>query len=141
MQARTGATNTICFPHFLAAYAPLIHIQNVRLFARQVKSFQTFLTPRKRAATADDSSRAIAHCFANTAYAQLLAEHATHPTTPPPRISTSFHPLLTHPPTAALALTHPPCINAREQPLHRRLVPIPATTAPDWDFVSNHAVK
>jgi hypothetical protein len=138
LQARTGSTNTISFPHFLSAYAPLIHIPNIRLFTRQAKAFQIFLDRRNKPASADDSALAIAHCFSIIAYAQLIAENSRLLQIQGPLISAIFHTLITDLSTAALNLASHPAIEAREKRHLCRLIAIPSTSADDWEAVAHH---
>ena len=132
-QARTGATNTISFSHFLKPYAPLIHIKNVRTFARQVKAFEVFLRSRPKDSP-DTTTIALGHCFATIAYAQLVAEHAVKLHLPAEIISTIFHTLILDLSTSALSLA-----TTLDKSLHRplrRLMLIPSTPASNWDFVA-----
>ncbi len=133
MQARTGATNTISFSHFLKPYAPLIQIKNVRLFARQVKAFEVFLRSRPKDCP-DTTTIALGHCFATIAYAQLVAEHAAKLQLPTQIISAIFHTLILDLSTSALSLA-----TTLDKSLHRplrRVMRIPTTPTSDWDFVA-----
>ncbi len=138
MEARSTGISTIAFPHFLSAYVPLLHVPNVRRFAKQARAFRRFLrgaaAPRLNL---DDTEVALAlgRCLATIAYAQLIAEHACRLGVEPQIISAVFHLIVADLGSAALALASLPQLETGDQALLCRMVVVPRTAPADWDAV------
>lgn len=73
------------------------------------------------------------------AYSQLVAENAAQCAMPPQIVSTIFHLLINDLSSSALALASFGNFGPASQPLIQRMIAIPATTNPDWDFVLQRA--
>ena len=125
MEAHSGAVNTIGFADLLAAYKPLLSIENVRLFAEQAKSFQLFVRNDPSPPAAGDTQIALARgsCLATIAYAQLIAENATRLDIPPQIVSAIFHLLVLD-------------LGACGMTLGARMTVAPQTSSSAWDFLS-----
>ncbi|MHC4107893.1 MAG: acyl-CoA dehydrogenase family protein [Planctomycetota bacterium] len=139
MEARTGGIGSIAFPPYLGAYRPLQFIPNVRLFARQVKRFRLFLLANraKRTDVSDmQYALTVGECLATIAYAQLIAENAKRLDLAPEMISVIFCLLVSDLSAAALTLASLPQLDAVNRFLLRRMVTVPQTGKPDWDFVA-----
>lgn len=144
LEARTGAINTIRFPHFLKAYRPLMSLANVRRFANAAKAFQLLVRSREveRAARADaPETLALGQCVATIAYAQLVAENAVRLGVPLPMVSAIFHALVSDFNVAVLTLAS--CAGSEEiRPvLFRRLVSAPGFSDGECDFVSRRMTR
>jgi len=142
MEARTGAVNTIAFPHFLEAYRPLRSISNVRSFVKQVKAFQLLVRradPKKESDADTERTLLMGQCLSTIAYAQLVAENSALLEMPSEVVSTMFHWLVHDFSVAALALAS----SAEPAPFgglgRHRMVCAPAIRAAEWDFVSARA--
>jgi len=139
MEARSGAINTIEFPHFLDAYEPLRAIPNIRLFIRQARAFRLFIrntSPRLKRSEDQQTTQALGQCFAIIAYAQLIAENAKCLDVPPQMVSAIFHGLVTDLSICALNLASLPSLRPIDRLLIRRVITVPRTSASDWDFVA-----
>lgn len=139
-EARAGAINTVAFPHFLNAYAPLRSVSNVRLFAKRARGFRLFVRHRRRSLGSDTrTALAVGQCLATVAYAQLIAENAARLNIPPQMISAIFHLLVNDLSVSALSLASSHRLDTATRILIRRLVAVPKTADADWDFVLNRA--
>ena len=139
MAARTGAMNTVAFPHYLKAYRPLSAVRNVRAFVRQAKAFRHLVRrrPRARATSADlETSLALGQCLATIAYAQLVAENSTRLDVPAPFVSAIFHSLVSDLSGLALALASIAHLDTATRVSARRMIAVPRTTCAEWDSVS-----
>jgi acyl-CoA dehydrogenase len=139
MAARTGAVNTVAFPHFLKAYEPLTSIRNVRAFVRQAKAFRRLIRrqPPARATAPDlEISLALGQCLATIAYAQLVAENSTRLDVPAPLVSAIFHSLVSDLSGLGLSLASISHLDPATRVLARRMVAVPRTTRAEWEFVS-----
>lgn len=95
--ARDRHTRTVQFDSFLAAYARLDNVRNVRLFVVQAKAFREWITGEARPIDlAGDAalSVAVGKCFSIIVYAQLVAENAIIATMSSAMISLMFHGLV-----------------------------------------------
>ena len=140
MEARTGGINTIAFPYFLKAYAPLKAVANVRNFVKQVKAWRLFLAAsRLKGDPPPDMQGAIemGKCIATIAYGQLIAENCAILGVPAQMINAIFHVLVEDLSASALALASDPSLDVVHRLLLGRAIVIPRTTQADWDFVSN----
>ncbi|HZN66599.1 MAG TPA: acyl-CoA dehydrogenase family protein [Tepidisphaeraceae bacterium] len=137
MEARTGAVNAVAFPHFLAAYKPLLAGRNVRTFARQCRAFRLFVTrnPPKSAAPDLATSIGLGQCLATIAYGQLIAENAARLRVPADLVSAVFHGLVNDLSASALSLASMAQTDSAGRTLLRRMVAVPRTTAADWESV------
>jgi hypothetical protein len=139
MAARTGALNTVSFPHFLKAYRPLAAARNVRMFARQAKAFRRLIRRQTadRTSPADlQMSLALGQCLATIAYAQLVAENCARLDVPTALVAAIFHSLVSDLSGLALSLASIPHLDAATRVLARRIVAMPKTTCAEWDSVS-----
>jgi acyl-CoA dehydrogenase len=143
LEARTSAVHTIGFPHFLKAYAPLMSVANVRLFAKAAKAFQLFV----RRWRVDQSARpdapvtlAMGQCLATITYAQLVAENAARLNVPTSLVAVIFHALVHDFSVAALTLTSCCGSDGIRPVLLRRLISAPRTTEGEYAFVSKQIV-
>lgn len=140
MEARTGAINTIAFPHFLKAYRALMMVRNVRVFARQIRAFRMLIRARRRLRDTVPLDQRVGlawgQCMATIAYGQLVAENAHRLNVGAPMISAIFHLLVCDLSAAAQALGALPGIDAPSRILARRMIQLPETTDSDWNFVS-----
>ena len=135
--ARTGAINSIAFAPAMKAYEPLAGIANVRLFARQIERFQSFLAANPTIDAADtQSSLAVGQCMAIIAYGQLIAEAAHRLGVAAETVAAIFHLLIADLSAAALNLAALPRIDARARSRARRMVTVPKTAQADWDSVA-----
>jgi acyl-CoA dehydrogenase len=138
MEARTGAINTITFSDFLSAYKPLISIANVRLFARQAKSFELLFRKDPLPPVAKDTQATLArgNCLAIIAYAQLVAENAILLNIPTQIVSAIFHLLVLDLGVCGMTLAssmHPRAVSER---LARRVSIVPQTSRDHWEFIA-----
>ena len=132
MRARSSGINTVHFAPYLAAYQPLIHIANVRLFARQAQRFASFLDSSQGQALSNgptDVTIEIAKCAAIITYAQLIAERSLR--IAPPLTAVIFAQLIADLTAAVLALASSSHIGFRGRLLLRRAMAIPQTAEPD----------
>jgi acyl-CoA dehydrogenase len=139
MTARTGAVNTVSFPHFLKAYRPLAAVRNVRLFVRQAKAFRRLIRrqPPGHSTPANlETSLALGQCLATIAYAQLVAENCARLDVPTPLVSAIFQSLVSDLSGLALSLASISHLDPAYRVLARRMVAIPRTTSAQWEFVS-----
>ena len=138
MEARTGAVNTVSFPHFLTAYRPLLGVCNVRKFSRQCKVFRHFFSRYRHKVAAADlaTSVALGHCMATIAFGQVVAENAARLLVPSALVSAVFHSLVIDLSTSALSLASMAETELRGRNLLRRMVIVPRTTTADWEFVA-----
>ena len=138
MEARTGAVNTVAFPHFLTAYRPLVAVRNVRKFSRQCKAFRHFIGryPPKGATADLATSIALGHCLATIAFGQLVAENAGRLAVPAELVSAVFHSLVMDLSTSALSLASMAQTDSKARILLRRMLVVPRTAAADWEFVA-----
>ena len=138
MEARTGAVNTVSFPHFLTAYRSLLTVRNVRRFARQCEAFGHFISRYPpRDATADlATSIALGRCLAAIAFGQLIAESAARLLVPAALVSAIFHSLVIDLSTSALSLASTVRTEPKGRNLLRQMVIVPWTTTADWEFVA-----
>jgi len=139
MEARTGAINTIAFPHFLKAYEPLAAIPTVALFVKQVKAVRLFLgASRLKGDRSTDMKSAmdLGKCLAAIAYGQLIAENSVLLGIATQMVSAIFHLLVEDLSTAAMAMATDPSLDVIRRVLIRRAIAVPRTTDADWDFVS-----
>jgi hypothetical protein len=145
MNARTSGINTIIFPHFLKAYAPLMSIANIRLFVQQAKAFQLFVRKNhlmQAAQTQTDLhlTMMIGRCLATIAYAQLVVENAVLLDVPAPVVSVIFHLLVSDLNVSALGLLAWSVERYGEGDVAlRRLIAVPSTSQGDWEVVSARA--
>ncbi len=135
MEAKTGATNTISFGHFLNAYRPLVAVGNVRIFARQAKVFAMFLKRREKPAGGDEAAIPIGQCVATIAYGQLVAENALRLGVAAELVGAIFQMLVGDLSGFAMALAAHPSLGARERRLMGRMVVIPKASGGDWEWV------
>jgi acyl-CoA dehydrogenase len=138
MNARTGALNTIGFPHLQSAFEPLSRIPNVQLFIEQVNAFRLFLNASgiDRPAAADARvSLSLGQCFATIAYAQLIAENSVLLAVPPPVVAVIFHLLIGDLSVSALSLAAIPAFGEFRALLTERMVSVQHTSDADWDRV------
>ena len=139
MQARTGGLNSVSFPNCLKAYQPLSSVRNVRLFAKQVKAFRLFLRTAhvlRVPLTEDAIALTLGQCLATIAYAQLIAENAVLLAVPQEMVSVIFNLLVSDLSTSALGLAAYPKLARLGRILVRRMVAVPRSSNPDWDWVS-----
>jgi acyl-CoA dehydrogenase len=159
MHARSGKIADIFFAHFLRAYAPLMAVVNVRLFARQSTAFAKLVRHVEHIAKASSSGNAapladaqaptasmdlsdmrftlaLGQCMATIAYAQLIAENALLFDVPFAVVSAIFHLLVSDLSAAASALAALPDLDIPTRILARRLIAIPKTAQADWDDVA-----
>jgi acyl-CoA dehydrogenase len=138
MQARTGAVNTVSFPHFLTAYRPLLVLGNVRKFARQCKAFARLIRryPHRGAAADLATSIALGSCVATIAFGQLVAENAARLLIPAELVSAVFHSLVIDLSTSALSLASMAQTDSNARILLHRMVIAPRTMTADWEFVA-----
>jgi acyl-CoA dehydrogenase len=146
MSARTGPTNTIDFPHFLAGYRPLRGVPNVRLFVRQAAAFRRFVRHgaawRDGGVTADlETTLLIGQCVSCIAYAQLVTEAVATFDTLSPLVSAMFDLVIGDLTAATLALASLPQIGASDRVLLHRAVTVPQTTGADWEFVAQGLLR
>jgi len=136
LEARSGAINSITFPHYLDAYRPLGDVANVRIFARQVARLRRFIfvvREAQRAAENATVTQAIGQCLAMTVYAQLVAENARIMKVPGEMVSAIFELLIGDLNACALKLASLPEVGARTV---RGLIALPRATSAEWDFVA-----
>ena len=138
MEARTGAVNTVSFPHFLTAYRPLLVVGNVCRFARQCKAFARLVRryPPRGAAADLATSIALGHCLATIAFGQLVAENAARLLIPAELVSAVFHSLVIDLSTSALSLASMANTQLNGRRTLRGMVAVPRTTTADWEFVA-----
>lgn len=143
MEARTGAVNTVSFPHFLTAYRRLSGVRNVRRFARQCQAFAHFIRryPPKGAAADLATSIPRGHCLACIAFGQLVAENAARLIVPAELVSAVFHSLVMDLSTAALSLASMAQTGPKARILLHRMVIVPRTTTEDWEFVAERLTR
>lgn len=140
MEARTGALNTIVFPHFLKAYQPLISVPNVQLFVKQARAMRLFFVASRLKGdhSADmKSGISLGHCLSTIAYGQLIAENSVLLGIAAPMVNAMFHVLVSDLSAAALALAADASFDLVRRILIRRAVVVPRTTDADWDFVAS----
>jgi acyl-CoA dehydrogenase len=143
-EARTGGINSVAFGDPLAAYRRLGSVPNVRIFARQVKSFRYFLNAAKasRVPMADERvSLALGQLIATIAYAQLVAENAAKLQIQPPLINCIFHLLVNDLSALALTFASSPNLKGRAKLLIRRCVAVPKTTDAQWNAIGTEGLK
>jgi hypothetical protein len=138
LEARTGATSSVAFPHFLTAYEPLFFIPNVRTFAIQAKAFQLLVrgyAPERLSAADSPEMQALAQCLATIVYAQLIAENAQRLHVPIEMVAAIFHTLVQDLGGAVLSLA-----SCRPDMMHpfllARLIVVPRTRDSDWEYLS-----
>jgi acyl-CoA dehydrogenase len=137
-EAMTKNSKDITFPPFLHAYAPLLAIPNVRLFARQVRAFRRLSQAvLARPGARDDAATniAVGKAFAIVIHGQLIAENAVLCGVPPQIIAVIFSQLIEDLSLAAARLTASENRDRLEQILLRRLMILPETPVSDLQFV------
>lgn len=139
MQARTGALNKVAFPDFRSAYAPLLHLGNVRRFDKQVRAFAALASVQKIDADSKDQriAQALGTCLSIIVYAQLIAENTVLMNIDRPIVSAVFHLLVHELSTAASAFAALPGLNPSARRLAGRLIAIPYTSDADWNCVAD----
>ncbi|MGA2583271.1 MAG: acyl-CoA dehydrogenase [Tepidisphaeraceae bacterium] len=140
MEARSTSVNTVAFPPFRKSYRPLWSIPNVRIFARQAKSFRLFAKDLPPAADTQ-TAISVGQCLATIAYGQLVAENAVRFEMPPQMVAVIFHLLVNDLSVSALTLASSHRLDATGRALIRHVLAIPKSAGADWDFVLAQATK
>lgn len=135
MEATAGGINTVAFPNFLIAYAPLQKVANVRLFTKLATAFSLFIAARHGAAPEMTINLAIGQCLATIAYGQLIAENAARLAVPRQIVSAIFHILVNDLSISAFSMASSRKLDANGRRLIKRVVTVPKTTDREWDFV------
>jgi acyl-CoA dehydrogenase len=135
--ARSGAINSIAFPPVMKAYESLMGIANVRLFARQIERFRSFLAADPTIDAADTQySLAVGQCLAIIAYGQLIAEAAHRLNAAAETVAAIFHLLIADLSAAALTLAALPKHDPDARSCAQQMVTLPITAQADWDSVA-----
>ncbi len=129
---------TVRFAGYLNAYEPLRFVPNVCSFMKQVKAFHVFAVGG--IATLNPSGDhgifiEMGKCFANVAYAQLVAENCLAAKIAPATVALIFHGLIEDFSAAALRLAAAFPLGSAPRALLKRVVRVPKTTVADIQFV------
>lgn len=127
---------SVRFGHFLAAYAPLADVANVRLFTGQAEALAAFVRASEvsPAAPPDLAQKiALGRCFAVVAFAQLAAEMCDFAELPRALVCVMFHGLVQDASSHALALSALLPVDDPRRALLAHVVRVPETSPADFE--------
>jgi acyl-CoA dehydrogenase len=140
MESLANEAHLVRFPHWLAAYRPLMAIANVTKFVAQVRVFRIL---HRRGLQVEGSMQdpevviAMGKCLSVIAYAQLVAEHCVLADVPTPMVSALFHQSIEDLSVEVMRLSALPQTGPESRTLLGQVATTPHTARADMDFVAD----